>query len=179
MNVYMSQEERNLISKYLGYDKVMLEWGAGDSTLFFSQYVKEYISIEHKKEWYDEIKPKINRRRPDNRFDSVNNIKLHYVKPNLPPSHPRKPEEFLDYINYVDVLNKKYDIVLVDGRVRPHCAYKVIPYLNENAVVFIHDFWQRRSSGEWARSHYHWILEHYKEIESIKRGQGIVALRLQ
>ena len=109
MNVYMSQEERNLISKYLGYDKVMLEWGAGGSTLFFSRYVKEYISIEHKKEWYDEIKPQT----------LQSNIDLHYVKPNLPPSHPRRPEEFLDYINYVDVLNKKYDIVLVDEEFDP------------------------------------------------------------
>ena len=169
MNVYMSMEERNLISKYLGYDKVMLEWGAGNSTLFFSQYVKEYISIEHKKEWYNEIKPQT----------LQSNIDLHYVKPNSPPSHPRRPEEFLDYINYVDVLNKKYDLVLVDGRVRPYCAHKVIPYLNKNAVVFIHDFWQRHSSGEWARSHYHWILEYYEEIESIKKGQGVIALRLQ
>ena len=41
----MSIDERNLVSKYLGYNKTMLEWGSGGSTLFFSKYVKKYISF--------------------------------------------------------------------------------------------------------------------------------------
>ena len=43
----MSPKEIAFIEKYLTKDKVMLEWGAGGSTLYFSQLVKEYYSIEH------------------------------------------------------------------------------------------------------------------------------------
>ena len=157
MNVWMSMEERNLISKYLHYNKVMLEWGSGGSTHFFSRYVDKYISIEHDPEWFNKVgKCKAER---------------YLVKNNLPRTIPTKVEEFLDYINYVDILNKKYDLVLIDGRARPYCAQKVIPYLNKEAIVFIHDFW--------ARPEYHWVLEYYEEIESIKKGQSLIAMRLK
>ncbi len=154
----MSIDERNLVSKYLGYNKTMLEWGAGGSTLFFSKYVKKYISIEHDEGWYNEVKAKIG-----------DNVELHHVPNNLPRTIPTDPVQFEDYINYVDVLNKKFDLVLVDGRARPQCAEKVIPYLTDDAVVFIHDFWERPE--------YSWVLNLYDEIESVKKGQTIVSLR--
>jgi|TARA_Y100000310_G_scaffold267413_1_gene279401 predicted O-methyltransferase YrrM len=157
MNVWMSIDERNLVSKYLHYDKVMLEWGAGGSTQFFSKYVKRYISIEHEEEWYNKMKDC--------------GAEIHLVKNNSPRTIPTKVEQFLDYVNYVDVLNEKYDLVLIDGRARPYCAQKVIPYLKRESIVFIHDFW--------ARPEYHWVLKYYDEIESIKKGQTIVALRLK
>ena len=69
------------------------------------------------------------------------------------------------------VLKKKFDLVLIDGRARPQCAEKVIPYLSDDAVVFIHDFWKRPD--------YSWVLNLYDEVESIKNGQSIVALRLK
>jgi predicted O-methyltransferase YrrM len=158
MNVWMSIDERNLVSKYLGYNKTMLEWGAGGSTLFFSKFVKKYISIEHDEGWYNEVKAKIG-----------DNVELHHVLNNEPRTIPTDPKQFEDYINYVDTLNQKYDIVLVDGRARPECAKKVIPYLKENAIVIMHDFWERPA--------YHWVLDYYEEIESIKKGQTIVILR--
>ena len=41
---------------FLHPDYSMLEWGSGGSTIEFSQqYVKEYYSIEHNKEWHDKV----------------------------------------------------------------------------------------------------------------------------
>ena len=159
-HVWMSQEEIDVITKYLSPDKHMLEWGVGGSTLHFSRGVKTYTSIEHDGEWYNkvlEVKPL--------------NVLLHYVPNNLPRTIPTDPIQFEDYINYVDVLNKKFNLVLIDGRARPQCAEKVIPYLTDDAVVFIHDFWERPE--------YSWVLNICDEVESIKNGQSIVALRLK
>jgi len=159
-HIWMSQEEIDVITKYLSPDKHMLEWGAGGSTLFFSTLVKTYTSIEHDSDWYNDVlkvKPL--------------NVLLHHVPNNLPRTIPTDPIQFEDYINYVDTLNKKFDLVLIDGRARPQCAEKVIPYLSDDAVVFIHDFWQRPE--------YHWVFDMYEEVESIKKGQSIVALRLK
>ena len=50
-HIWMSQEEIDVITKYLSPDKHMLEWGAGGSTLFFSTLVKTYTSIEHDNDW--------------------------------------------------------------------------------------------------------------------------------
>ena len=59
MQIWMSQAEIEMIEKYLSPETIMLEYGSGGSTLYFSKFVKEYYSIEHDKKWYDEIKIKI------------------------------------------------------------------------------------------------------------------------
>ncbi len=45
----MSPLEQQMIEFYLQPGKVMLEWGSGFSTLWFSQFVGQYYSIEHDK----------------------------------------------------------------------------------------------------------------------------------
>lgn len=47
----MSPNEIALIESYLEPTDVMMEWGSGRSTLWYSQFVKEYYSIEHDKGW--------------------------------------------------------------------------------------------------------------------------------
>jgi len=162
IDIYMRAAEGKLISKYLNSKKVMLEWGAGGSTVYFSKLVKQYISIEHNLEWYNKVKKEIGY-----------NVKL-YCVPNsgyYNSSIPTKAHQFKNYINYIDTLNTKYDVVLIDGRARVECAKKVIPYLNKDAVVFIHDFWARPPLQK--------ALEFYDEIESIKNGDTLVALKVK
>ena len=65
-----------------------------------------------------------------------------------------------------------FDVVLIDGRCRVECAKSVLPYLKENAVVFIHDFWQK------GRERYLKVFDYYNELKSIKdTEQTIVALK--
>ncbi|CAF4208411.1 unnamed protein product, partial [Adineta steineri] len=45
--IFMSAEERNIIRLYLNKSHTMLEYGSGYSTLYFSQFVNAYYSIEH------------------------------------------------------------------------------------------------------------------------------------
>ena len=159
----MGDKEIELIEKYITPETVMLEWGSGGSTIHFSKLVKELYSIEHDFQWYNKIKK-----------DKNNNVNITFVPSNgiYDSTIPTKDEQFEDYINYVDRINKKYDIVFIDGRARVACSKKVIPYLNENAVVFIHDFWAREPLRNGP-------FEWYKELESIKEGQSIVALKVK
>ena len=53
--IYMNPGEISTIESYLKKDDIMLEWGAGGSTLHFSELVKEYHSIEHDKKWYEKV----------------------------------------------------------------------------------------------------------------------------
>lgn len=159
---WMDNREIKLIESYLTKDDIMLEWGCGGSTLYFPKFVNKYYSIEHNKEWFEKIKKEV--------FDNVN---INYVSNNLPRTHPTKKEQFLDYINSVDNLGvNKFDKVLIDGRARNFCAEKIIPYLKEDSVVFIHDFWKRYR--------YHNVFNWYKEVDSIKNtNQTLVALKLK
>jgi len=54
-NVWMSEEEIELIERHLEPHFSMLEYGCGGSTLHFSRLVKNYYSIESDNEWADKI----------------------------------------------------------------------------------------------------------------------------
>jgi hypothetical protein len=155
VNLWMTEEEIRLIKSYLGKDKNFFEWGAGGSTIEFSKYVKEYYSVEHDFDWYNIV------------FKNVGkNVHLFYIPPNtpdlewFPPFEEGKASDFKSYIKFVHKIvssGKKFDLVLVDGRARVDCALEVLPYLQEKAVVFIHDF----------EREYYWKVLKYYEIVSI------------
>lgn len=162
MNVWMSDSERDLIVSYLDDTDVMLEWGAGGSTLYFSGYVQEYYSIEHNRVWYNQVKRAL-----------PGNVSLLLVEPDIPL--PEQDAVFVDsvasykryesYVHVVDTLQRVFDSVLIDGRARAYCAEAVLPYLCGDAIVFIHDYLER--------PRYHWIEEYYQLIDSIDTGQTL------
>lgn len=160
---WMSTEEINLIESFLKPNMTMLEWGSGGSTIKFSQKVSKYYSIEHVKDWYTKVNKELVNLKLDNK---VNNF---LIEPDYPRTLPTKYREFKTYIEYVDQLNIMFDVVLIDGRARAQCAKKVLKYLKDDAVVFIHDFW--------ARPQYHSVLEFYEEVASVKHDQSLVTLK--
>ena len=177
MSVWMSQKEIDTIKKYLTPTTIMLEYGSGGSTLYFSQYVKEYYSIEHDKLWYNKIKAQIS---------NTENIKTFFCEAKVYDSrahhHDRihatcwdelektsRYTEFEHYIQSPSLINKKFGAVLIDGRARPECAKFIYDFLEEEAYVFIHDYW--------ARKHYHVVEEKYKVVDHIKWGQSLVVLQ--
>ncbi len=150
---YMEDNEIKLIEYYLNTNDTMFEWGSGGSTLWFSKFVKKYYSIEHDLLWYKKVKNDIF-------YSDRFNINYYFVKNNLPRTYPTKPKEFTDYIKCVETVlkDKKVDKVLIDGRVRVSCAKAILPYLNINSLVFIHD---------WVRKRYHKVLDWYDIINEI------------
>jgi len=140
----------------------MLEWGSGGSTLYFCDMVREYHSIEHDLKWYETVADHTKEKQ---------NLQIYHIPSDLPRDRifgPSKYEEFVTYINYVDTINKKFDKVLIDGRGRQWCAEKVINYLNQDAIVFMHDF------GVPGRERYNSVLNHYTIIGKVK---DLVALK--
>ena len=163
VNPWMHDTEIHLVLKHLYYTDTMLEWGSGGSTLYFSQFVKNYYSIEHDKEWYGNISQY-----------QIPNLKYYHVPRDLPISSPSTREQYQTYIEHIHTLGiKKFDKIFIDGRGRGWCAEEVIPYLHKDSIVFMHDFWNRPQ--------YHIVFEWYDEIASIKTPglQTIVALKLK
>lgn len=159
----MHAEEKKLITKHLNLNKVMLEWGSGGSTIEFAPLVKEYYSIEHNKGWYDNVLTNLNLR-------NINNVNYNFIPENEPPAGDGRQSEyrqFKDYIDIVESFGTKFDIVLIDGRARRLCAKKIIPHLNEDAVVIIHD---------WVLRHvYHCVTDYYEIREYVAHTPQTIA----
>ena len=90
----------------------MLEWGAGNSSIFFSNRVKEIYSIEHDKEWYNNVKDK-----------AIKNQTL-----------------FLENKSYASLpldLNRQFDIILIDGIKRDECTMSSLKILKTGGIIIL------------------------------------------
>ena len=109
----------------------VLEYGGGGSTLFFSSRVRELVTIEHNKEWFDGLQNEMKKQpgiiwrgcfiEPETADSMENQDKSN-------PDHYFSGDEsfanktFKKYASAIDEYQDEYfDIVLVDGRARPSC----------------------------------------------------------
>jgi hypothetical protein len=157
----MHEHEYKFIEKYLTKDDVLLEWGSGNSTLYFSGLVKKVITIEHDVDWVNTLSEVI-------KAYNVDNIEIHQISTHSPEPIPCRYEQFKDYIEYVKKNEFKFTKVLIDGRARKYCAKSIHDYVSENVIVFIHDF---------NRPDYQMTLKYYDLIDVNYNGQGIAALK--
>lgn len=93
-------------------EKIMLEWGSGNSSLFFSKRVKQLYSIEHDEDWYKKVK----------KFNIKNQV-LEIAN----SDYEIKPKSF----------NKGFDIILIDGIKREACSILASKLLNDSGMIIL------------------------------------------
>lgn len=157
----MWPHEYKFIEKFLNKNDVLLEWGSGNSTLYWSGLVKKIISIEHDKNWINHIEIA-------KTAYGIKNIKIHHVAAHTSDPIPCRYEQFKDYVEYPKKNKLNFTKVLIDGRARKYCAKSIYDIIDDNVIVFIHDF---------NRPDYQKTLKYYDIIEVLEEGQGIVALK--
>jgi len=96
----------------------VFEFGSGNSTLFFARMVKDVTSVEHDVEWYNKLISKI----PGN-----SNLIL------------SKSPGIEDYIEVLKQVNKKFDIIIIDGIHRVDCCLSASNYLSDKGVIILDD----------------------------------------
>ena len=167
----MHKQEYELIEKYLSPDDIVLEYGSGAGSIYFSGIVKKYIAIEHREDWYNIVKTS-----SDN--FNITNLELYHV-PGIEVSDQKlyRHIAFEEYIKFPKTKNFKFTKVLIDGRARKHCAEFILDLIDENVIVFIHDFNYNNVEGYEDENYFDSILKNYDIIEMVTTGQGIVALR--
>ena len=138
----MSRAEIRFLESFLTKTTIVLEWGAGGSTIHFSRFVQKYYSIEHSKKWADRITKA-----------SPPNVALLLI-----PGTGNYPDyaafntlgdgdiaDFWDYAHGFERLSETPTVYLLDGRVRLDCLRLISPRLRSDTKVFLHDF-QRYAS---------------------------------
>lgn len=166
----MHEHEYKFIEKYLNKDDVLLEYGSGNSTLYFSDFVKKLISLEHDVDYYNSIKKCID-------AYSADNVELYHVEPTIRDKKVKRHDQLKDYIEFPVKRGFKFNRILIDGRARKECAIFIYDHISNDDIVFIHDFNSNNVEGYVDEKYHYDILEKYDIIEFDTRGQGIVALK--
>lgn len=118
----------------------ILEWGSGNSTIYFSKFLKEkgigfkWTAMEHFVLWHKKVISMIEK---NNLSDNVE----YFLKS---PTHEndKNIQETLnldEYINFPSTLGKKFNFILVDGRKRKECLERASSILSHDGVVVLHD----------------------------------------
>lgn len=108
----------DFIEKRLNKNMVMFEYGSGNSTLYYSSFVKEVHTVEHDRQWFE----KILQVKPNNTH--IKNIDLIYGG---------------EYSRASLINNVKYDIVIVDGRDRVNSMVNSIDSIGDSGVIVLDD----------------------------------------
>ena len=153
--IMMDQPSVRLLCKHLQPDFDVLEWGSGGSTAFYSKFVKSWNSIEHDPNWAARVHKYIDAQ--------LTNVVLHTLPVKSWGSDPIYGNDgtIKDFSSYVEVprkWDKKFDLILIDGRARADCAFSVLRnnLLSAKGVVVIHD---------WERQPYKKVLDKYDIVE--------------
>ena len=115
---WMNYNVVSFLESRLTKDMSLFEYGSGYSTLFYSNLVREVTSVETNVDWYNKMKKLI-----------INNVHLIYLD----------LKENREYCEYISMANKKYDIIVIDGRDRNRCTENAINSLSEKGVIIFDD----------------------------------------
>ena len=156
----------------------VLEWGAGRSTLYFTNLLRQlghnfnWVAVEYDRAYFhNELEPKLStvpgvevafidtgRRaaparlpRPDQgiTFAIFDHGKL---SPFLANHEADRLPDLDAYVDFPRDFGQRFDLILVDGRKRRRCLLAAADSLKPNGVTLIHDAY---------RSYYHCAFERY------------------
>jgi SAM-dependent methyltransferase len=118
----------------------ILEWGCGGSTEHFPKFLSRHgidyhwLSIEHDKDWFLSVSEDLK---------DEKNVDLFLIE--ALGGNPRDPACRMDeYVSFPSTLERKFDMILVDGRKRRRCLLEAKRLLAPGGVVFLHDAHRRR-----------------------------------
>jgi len=128
-----------MLNKLVKPEYDVFEYGAGNSSKWYSKKVKSLISVEHNSEWHKKVNLKTTILVPEN---SKRNEK-HYGK--IEPFYKLVQDKDLDrhdrtvpFMSYAcEILNydKKFDIVVVDGAARVLATWLAIQKVKDGGFI--------------------------------------------
>ncbi|ODS81041.1 MAG: FkbM family methyltransferase [Cytophagaceae bacterium SCN 52-12] len=104
-------------------DFTVFEYGSGNSTFWYAGLISSITAVEHEREWFEFMKPKLPR-----------NAKIIYR------------ERGAGYIRAVGEEDTRYQMIIVDGRDRVKSALYAVEYLTDDGVLILDN-----SERDWYR----------------------------
>ncbi|RFZ82232.1 FkbM family methyltransferase [Mucilaginibacter terrenus] len=130
----------------------LFEFGSGNSTLYYSKRVAQVDSVENDRHWYEKI-----------RNTMPVNVNLFYCEMKAGGRYSR----------YALETEKKYDVVIVDGRDRVNCCKNSIPALTENGIIVLDD----SERAEYSQGTDHLKAAGFKQLDFWGLAPGVTYLK--
>ncbi len=127
---WLTYSAQEFLSDRLGGSMRVLEYGAGNSSLWLAKKCFKVVSIEHDTEWATRIQNEA----PAN---------LEIVQISLPFTVEYEKHAFSslpqdnNYINPVELRQNKWDVVLIDGIFRNACCRTAVDRVSETGVIVV------------------------------------------
>lgn len=153
------------LSKWLAPEHVVFEYGGGGSTLFFLKKVKEVITVEHDKSWFEILEKTI----WEKKIKSWKGFQIEGKRKNdnvgLDPENPltyssrAKGFEMYTFEEYATVIHQYpdnyFDLILVDGRSRTSCINECLGHLKTGGILVIDNAEREYYTTYFDRHHAH------------------------
>jgi hypothetical protein len=94
--------------------KDIFEWGAGNSSVYWSKLARSVVSIEYNEEWFNLVSKVVG---------GNQEIKLLLDKD--------------EYINSISLAHKKFDVIIIDDQFREECLDIAPHFLNTNGFIIL------------------------------------------
>ncbi len=108
----------DFIEPRLTKEMTLFEFGAGNSTMYYSSKVKKVVSVEHDQKYYKILQDKV-----------PANVELFFCG----------LEYGGEYSKWSERMKKKYDLIIIDGRDRVNCLLGSVNSLTESGVIVLDD----------------------------------------
>lgn len=121
-------------------DMAVFEYGAGNSTLWWAARVASVASCEHDAEWLEFLRPKA----PGN---------VEFLHHRLAPDG--------DYCRAIAAFEKRFDVVVIDGRERVDCAKNALGALKGDGVIL----WDDSDRSEYEEGYAFLIANGFRRLD--------------
>jgi hypothetical protein len=138
------------LKAFLSKEMRVFEYGSGGSTIFFSQRVKEVVSVEHDPKWKSLVVESIDKKElkncsiflilPEESAHSKNDLDPEDIDSYKSTDGANLSKTFRDYASSIDKYPEEYfDLILIDGRARPSCFKHAVPKVKRRGGIIMLD----------------------------------------
>ena len=114
---WISYDACQMLTRVLMRETEVLEFGSGNSTLWFARHFQTVFSVEHNAEWYSCVQLML-------RKAGLNNV--HYFLNDAPA-----------YSGFKEAEGRQFDFVLVDGIIRSACVVTALQRVKPDSILYL------------------------------------------
>lgn len=146
---WMSYSAISFLEGRINGNMSVFEYGCGYSTLWWAKRVKNIVSCEHERSWYEKMMKLI-----------PVNVALYYIDLEYGGAYSKKVSEY----------KERFDIIVIDGRDRLNCARNGLAAVKPDGVFI----WDDSGRDDYAEGYAHLRNHGYKRIDF----EGVAPVRV-